>query len=98
MILWDDVAADERSKYTTAVLSLKLKLPKNMFITCSSIMHRRCLCTKVRRNRSSEKEVDYFIDCLNKNVEPFNNGQAGLMVVKLLEAANRSIAQKRGKW
>jgi len=31
---------------------------------------------------------------LNKNVEPFNNGQAGLMVVKLLEAANKSITQK----
>ena len=36
-------------------------------------------------------EVDYFVRCLEKNEEPFNNGQTGLQVVRLLEAADKSI-------
>ncbi len=36
-------------------------------------------------------EVDYFVKCLETNEEPFNNGVAGLQVVRILEAADRSM-------
>jgi predicted dehydrogenase len=38
-------------------------------------------------------EADYFVKCLEKNKEPFNNGLAGLKVVQLLEAADESLKQ-----
>jgi len=41
-----------------------------------------------------KKEIEYLLDCLEKGLEPVNNGQAGLMVVKLLEAANKSISHR----
>ncbi len=36
-------------------------------------------------------EAQYFVECIEKDQEPFNNGQAGLQVVRLLEAADESI-------
>ena len=36
-------------------------------------------------------EVKYFLDCVDKDVTPFNDGVAGLRVVKMLEAAERSL-------
>jgi len=95
MLLWDDVAADEKVKIYDRGVELKIE-------TSEEHVHNLLInyrigdvyVPKLDATEALKKEVDYFIDCLNKNVEPFNNGQAGLMVVKLLEAANRSIAQK----
>ena len=41
-------------------------------------------------------ELQYFIDCILNDQRPFNDGVAGLRVVKLLEAADQSL-QKRGR-
>ena len=41
-------------------------------------------------------ELDYFGDCIKNGKSPFNDGQAGLRIVKMLEAADRSI-KKRGE-
>ena len=39
-------------------------------------------------------ELDYFADCILHNKTPFNDGQAGLRVVRMLEAADKSIKQR----
>jgi predicted dehydrogenase len=39
-------------------------------------------------------ELDYFADCILQNKTPFNDGQAGLRVVRMLEAAEQSIKQR----
>jgi len=41
-------------------------------------------------------ELDYFADCVKNGKSPFNDGSAGLRIVKMLEAADRSI-KKRGE-
>ncbi len=41
-------------------------------------------------------ELDYFAECIMDNKTPFNDGHAGLRVVRMLEAAEVSI-QKRGE-
>jgi hypothetical protein len=41
------------------------------------------------------QELSYFVDCVSTGQEPFNNGCAGLRVVKMLEAASESLS-KRG--
>ena len=41
-------------------------------------------------------ELQYFIDCIVNDRRPFNDGVAGLRVVRLLEAADRSLL-KRGR-
>ena len=41
-------------------------------------------------------ETRYFIDCVLNNKNPFNDGYAGLRVVKMLEASDKSL-KKKGK-
>ena len=40
-------------------------------------------------------ELGYFAECIQKQEKPFNDGIAGLKVVRMLEASNESLA-KRG--
>ena len=41
-------------------------------------------------------ELNYFVECIQKDTKPFNGGCAGLKVVRMLEAASESLA-KRGE-
>jgi predicted dehydrogenase len=41
------------------------------------------------------QELAYFVDCISSGQEAFNDGLAGLRVVKMLEAASESLS-KRG--
>jgi len=36
-------------------------------------------------------EAAYFVECIEKKQEPFNNGEAGWKVVRMLEAADLSL-------
>jgi hypothetical protein len=40
------------------------------------------------------QELGYFVECIRNNQTPFNDGLAGLRVVKMLEAANRSLRHR----
>jgi predicted dehydrogenase len=42
------------------------------------------------------QELNYFVDCISTGKEPFNNGHAGLRVVRMLEAASKSMSTKGG--
>ena len=39
-------------------------------------------------------EAAYFVDCIMNDKTPFNDGVAGLHVVRMLEAADQSLQQK----
>jgi hypothetical protein len=39
-------------------------------------------------------EAAYFVDCVMNDKTPFNDGVAGLHVVRMLEAADQSLQQK----
>jgi predicted dehydrogenase len=41
-------------------------------------------------------ELGYFVDCIMNDRTPSNDGEAGLRVVRLLEAADQSL-KDRGK-
>jgi len=51
---------------------------------------------RIRQTEALKLETQYFIDCIEKNENPFNNGMAGLEVVRMLEASNKSLAAKSG--
>jgi hypothetical protein len=50
---------------------------------------------KVEQLEALHVELDYFAECIMNSKVPFNDGHAGLRVVRMLEAAEASI-QKRG--
>jgi len=52
---------------------------------------------RVNNAEALQLEAEYFLECIEKNIEPFNNGEAGLQVVKMLEATDRSLRNGGGK-
>ena len=46
---------------------------------------------KIGQAEALKEEAKYFIDCISTNTKPFNDGAAGLRVVKVLEAADKSL-------
>jgi predicted dehydrogenase len=49
---------------------------------------------RVEQTEALRVELDYFLDCIARDQTPVNDGVAGLRVVKLLEAADRSLKDR----
>ena len=49
---------------------------------------------KVEQAEALRVELGYFLDCINKNETPINDGEAGLRIVRLLEAADHSLNER----
>ena len=50
---------------------------------------------KVEEVEALQVETRYFLDCVKNGMKPFNDGQAGLRVVRILEAAEQSLRQHK---
>ena len=48
---------------------------------------------RVEEREALQLETRYFLDCVSNGTRPFNDGRAGLRVVKILEAAEQSLRQ-----
>jgi predicted dehydrogenase len=49
---------------------------------------------RVEQTEALKAEVNHFVDCINANRAPINDGVAGLRVVRLLEAAEKSLGDR----
>jgi len=91
MLVWDDLDADEKIKiYDRGV---EFESPKDNGIHELLVSYRSgdVHIPKLDNTEALKAEVEYFVRCLETNEEPFNNGEAGLRVVQILEAADTSI-------
>jgi predicted dehydrogenase len=50
---------------------------------------------RVDQTEALQLETRYFLDCVASGETPFNDGRAGLRVVKMLEAADESLTHRR---
>jgi predicted dehydrogenase len=50
---------------------------------------------KVEEVEALQVETRYFLDCIKNGMKPFNDGRAGLRVVRILEAAEQSLKQHK---
>jgi len=50
---------------------------------------------RVDQTEALQLEARYFLDCVASGEKPFNDGRAGLRVVKMLEAADESLKRRR---
>jgi predicted dehydrogenase len=94
MLVWNDLEADEKVKvYDKGV---DIKSGDNVYDLLVSYRSGDMWAPKIEQAEALRVEARYFIDCIEKQETPFNDGAAGLRVVKLLEAAERSL-KDRGK-
>ena len=49
---------------------------------------------RVEETEALQAEARYFLDCVASGTRPFNDGRAGLRVVRILEAADESLRRR----
>jgi predicted dehydrogenase len=93
MLVWNDLDAVDKVK----VYDRGVDIPSGEGF-CNLPMNYRSgniLSPHVDQAEALKQALAYFVDCVSNNRSPFNDGAAGLRVVKLLEAASHSM-QARG--
>jgi predicted dehydrogenase len=94
MLVWNDLEVDEKIKiYDKGV---EISNGQNVYDLLISYRTGDVYSPKVQQTEALKVELQYFIDCIQNDQVPINDGVAGLRVVKLLEAADQSL-KDRGK-
>src|ERR1017187_3873574 len=94
MVVWNDLDVDEKVKvYDKGV---DITNGQGLYDLLVSYRSGDMWAPRVEQTEALKREVEYFVECITKNQVPFNDGPAGLRVVRLLEAATRSL-KERGK-
>jgi predicted dehydrogenase len=94
MLVWNDIEADEKIKvYDRGVA---ITSGEARYQTLVSYRTGDMWAPRVEQVEALKVEAAYFVDCIRNDKTPFNDGVAGLNVVRMLEAADRSLQQKGG--
>jgi len=92
MIVWNDLDADEKVKvYDKGV---KITSREGVYELLVSYRSGDMWSPQLEQVEALRQELAYFVDCVTTGEEPFNNGCAGLRVVRMLEAASESLSRK----
>ena len=90
MLVWDDLKGDEKIKiYDRGVEVDSREGIYNMRIDYRS---GDMWSPRVEHREALNLEIAYFIQCIERDETPVNDGQAGLRVVRMLEMADDLIA------
>jgi predicted dehydrogenase len=92
MLVWNDLEADEKVKvYDKGV---KITNREGVYELLVNYRSGDMWAPQLEQVEALRQELEYFVTCISSGEEPFNNGCAGLRVVKMLEAANESLKTK----
>ena len=92
MLVWNDLEADEKIKvYDKGVKVTNKEGVYNLLVNYRS---GDMWAPHLEPVEALRQELGYFVECIRNNQTPFNDGLAGLRVVKMLEAANRSLRHR----
>jgi predicted dehydrogenase len=95
MLVWNDLEADEKIKIYDKGVSMSAN-PSNLHQLLVSYRSGDMHAPQVQQVEALRAETAYFLKCIEDNSSPFNDGEAGLRIVRILEAADKSI-RHRGK-
>ena len=92
MLVWNDLAADEKIK----VYDKGVRLHNGEKVHDLLISYRSgdMWAPQVEQLEALNVELGYFVDCVTNSRRPFNGGEAGLRIVKMLEAAETSVRNR----
>jgi predicted dehydrogenase len=94
MLVWNDLEADEKIKIYDKGVNITSR--EGLY---NLLVHYRSgdmWAPQIEQIEALTRELSYFVECILKDETPVNDGEAGLRVVRMLEAANASIS-KRGE-
>jgi predicted dehydrogenase len=94
MLVWNDLEADEKLRvYDKGV---QMNNGHGVYELLVSYRSGDMWAPRVEQTEALKVELGYFLECVANGRTPLNDGMAGLRVVKMLEAADRSL-QERGR-
>jgi predicted dehydrogenase len=92
MLVWNDLEADEKIKVYDKGVTVTNR--EGVYDLLVSYRSGDVWAPKVDQTEALKAELGYFLECVSFGKTPFNDGKAGLRVVRLLEAADRSLAER----
>jgi predicted dehydrogenase len=94
MVVWNDLVRDEKVRiYDRGV---QIRSGDDIRELLVSYRSGDMWAPQLEEREALRFELDYFADCIMNSKTPFNDGHAGLRVVRMLEAAEASV-RKRGE-
>jgi predicted dehydrogenase len=94
MLVWNDLEADEKVKVYDKGVNITNR--EGVYDLLVSYRSGDMWSPQLEQVEALRQELTYFVDCISNNREPFNDGCAGLRVVKMLEAASESLSKRGG--
>ena len=94
MLVWNDLEVDEKIKIYDKGVNIGSR--EGVYNLLVSYRSGDMWSPQVEQVEALKLELSYFMECLENGKQPFNDGQAGLRIVQMLEAANLSVS-KRGE-
>jgi predicted dehydrogenase len=92
MLVWNDLEADEKIKvYDRGV---QMNSGEAVYQQLVSYRTGDMWSPNIEQVEALKLEAAYFISCIVNNKRPFNDGEAGLRIVRMLEAADASLKNK----
>jgi predicted dehydrogenase len=93
MVVFDDLEASEKVKVYDKGISVNPS-PENVYQMLVGYRTGDMWAPKVDVSEALNVEAVHFADCISANKRPLTDGEAGLRVVRLLEAATESMAAR----
>jgi predicted dehydrogenase len=93
LLLWNDLDPGEKVKVYDKGADVWTELGVHQLLV--SYRSGDMWAPKVEELEALQVETRYFLDCVTNSTKPFNDGEAGLRVVRILEAAERSLRQHK---
>jgi predicted dehydrogenase len=93
MLVWNDLEVDEKIKVYDRGVQMN-NSREGVYDLMVSYRTGDMWAPKIEMVEALKAEMAYFINCIKDGHTPFNDGQAGLRVVKMLEAAETSLKRK----
>jgi predicted dehydrogenase len=94
MVVWNDLVADEKIRvYDRGV---KTTSQEGVYKLLVNYRSGDMWAPRLEQVEALQHEMKYFVECIETGEDPINDGRAGLRIVKMLEAATKSLAQRGG--
>jgi predicted dehydrogenase len=93
MIVYDDLEPSEVVKVYNKGITLK-NGPEGIYQLLVGYRTGDMWAPQLDRTEALKVEALHFLECINKNQRPLTDGYVGLRVVRILEAASHSMAQR----
>ncbi len=92
MVVWNDLEADEKVKVYDKGVDVGNR--QGIYQLLVSYRSGDMWAPRVEPGEALTTELNYYLDCLERDEAPHNGGEAGLEVVRMLAAADESLRQR----